>query len=146
MLPAVAVLALLALGLGWNARRGLDVDTATPLAAAGGLTALVGAFVLAVFGALLKATTHHRGLGGVTFSVVGLLAVLGVAAFVGVWAGAVSRRRKGPWIERGGALLALLAGLFLLARGGGVGGGALFALVPIAGAVGWLVGAASAKR
>lgn len=42
------------------------------------LSIVGGGTALTVLGALLKATTHHRGLGGVTFAVLGLGALVGV--------------------------------------------------------------------
>ncbi len=142
MIVLAAVLALVSLGLGWVARRPLTPEGAAPLAVTGGLVALVGVGVLSIFGAMLKATTHHRGLGGVTFAIVGLVAVLGLVALVGAWAPRLARRAGSTRAELLGLALAALSGLggAFLARAS-AGGAMAFAAAPIAAAVGWGIAA-----
>jgi len=74
---------------------------------------LSSVFLLAL-GALLKATTHHRGLGGATFGVFGAAAVA-AAAVVAVRLGQVNGDRRGKMLLSGAAALAAtLAGGGLL--------------------------------
>lgn len=79
LLPPVA----LAIGLARAAGRGFRVLSGPGSSKLGILGVLLwiglASPALALIAALLKATTHHRGLGGATFGVLGLLAVLGTA-------------------------------------------------------------------
>jgi arylsulfatase A-like enzyme len=64
---------------GWRGVAGKEPPSALGLGL--GLWVAIGAMVLIALGAVLKARTHHRGLGGATFGVFGALA-LSVAAVV----------------------------------------------------------------
>ncbi|MBI4704596.1 MAG: sulfatase-like hydrolase/transferase [Deltaproteobacteria bacterium] len=77
-----------------------------------GLWASFSVAALTALGALLKATTHHRGLGGAAFGALGLALCLAAAVAAGRLVG-VGRR----WIERGGPRRPLLAAAGLLVAG-----------------------------
>jgi len=86
---------------------------------------LLAAVPLLPFATLLKTTTHHRPLGGVTFAVIGGLAIVGLslicARFV-TWAGVQGRGGFARAVLIGFAALgtsALLLGLVHGLRGGG---------------------------
>jgi hypothetical protein len=98
-------LVLLALVLSRAAGRGFRqlVGAASPRAAVLGLALWIGIAtpLLAALGALLKSTTHHRGLGGATFGVLALAIAVGSALLaqrlVNLGRVVVARGIK-PWI------------------------------------------------
>ena len=80
------------------------------------LTALGSAVGLRLFGAALHSTTHHRGLGGATFSILGAGAVLGTMLVVWRLAGVMRKalgQRLVAWLVVAVSAVALL----LLTRG-----------------------------
>jgi choline-sulfatase len=96
LLPVVA-LGLLLVGAASRGFRAM-VGTASPRTIVLGIALWIGLSLplLAVLGAVLKATTNHRGLGGTTFAVLGAGAVIGAALLAHrlvIWAQA--------WVERG---------------------------------------------
>jgi choline-sulfatase len=80
MLLPVVVLGLLLVGAAARGFRAM-VGTAPPRTIVLGIALWIGLSLplLAALGAVLKATTHHRGLGGTTFAVLGAGAVIGAA-------------------------------------------------------------------
>lgn len=68
--------------------------------------------LLVALGALLKATTHHRGLGGAAYGVFGVAAVVAAAVVAIRLVGLAVR-----WQERGGSPRALRTALLVLALG-----------------------------
>jgi hypothetical protein len=77
MLLAVLVLRGARIGL-----RAFGGPAASARAAAAALWVMLVFFVLATFGSMLRATTHHHALAGATFAIVGL----GVAVVLGIFA------------------------------------------------------------
>jgi hypothetical protein len=80
-LPSIALAIGSALAL--SALRGLPQDSVRVLVTRGAVGLAAGLPPLVVFGALLKVTTHHRGLGGAAYGA-GAVAALVFAAIVGV--------------------------------------------------------------
>jgi hypothetical protein len=121
MLPAIAFVAILR-----GARRGLQAFAGpdAPLVFVAGIAWCASTFAaLAAFGAVLRATTHHHALAGVTFALGGL--ALGFAFFVlarrfVAIARAVSPRARYAWggLVVGGASAALLMAALRLVSSG----------------------------
>jgi hypothetical protein len=76
---------------------------------------LISFVVFVIFGAILRATTHHHALAGVTFSVVATVLSLAVGAFAGRVAQIVAARS--PRVRL--ALFAVAGALFLAVLAGG---------------------------
>jgi hypothetical protein len=103
------------------------------------LAAVIALPPLAVLGALLKAVTHHRGLGGVTFAVLGLVVVLVALALGRRVAGWVAPRPAAvPWARRVAVGAAVVAALAAVAFAGWLRSGrldvVLFLFAPVLGA------------
>jgi hypothetical protein len=113
---AVAGLAALPLGLlSWSAATTRGPSERPAGSVAVGVAVSLAVPVLAVFGALLKANTHHRALAGVTFAVVGLGVALGSVA-AGARAAVIVRERLTGERQRAAGLVALgVAGLLCVA-------------------------------
>lgn len=137
LLPLVVV----AIGLARAAGRGFRGLTAArvPKGVSFAVALWIGLCVptMALLGAVLESTTHHRGLGGLTFAVFGAVAVAGLAIVaqrvVGLGQALIARGVR-PWVPvavvAGLALLPLLAVGSQLARpGGGDGASAVRAAV-----------------
>lgn len=104
---AVAGLAALPLGLlSWGAAASGGPSERPSGAVAVGVSVSLAVPVLAVFGGVLKANTHHHALAGVTFAVVGLGVALGCVA-AGARAGVVVRERVAPGRQRQVGIVAL---------------------------------------
>lgn len=94
---------------------------------------------LAILGAALKAVTHHRGLGGVTFAVLGFAVVVG-ALVVGRRLAAWASLRPGvaPWARRFSIGVAIVAALLAVVGAGWLRSGrldvVLLLLAPVLGA------------
>jgi hypothetical protein len=124
---AVGVAAAIVAGAGASAGSGalaLGVAGALALPFAG-VAIVVGAPALSIFGAILKANTHHHALAAVTFSLVGLGVALGAVALGARVAVEIGRARaRGAGWVRGATgaigLLAALVVLMLLRRAGGL--------------------------
>jgi hypothetical protein len=96
------------------------------LAAALAFAAGVSLPPLALAGAVLKAVTHHRGLGGVTFAAFGaalLAAALVAGARLAAWAAA--RPHVLPWVKRAAVAFALVAAAATVVRAGWLRSGRL---------------------
>jgi arylsulfatase A-like enzyme len=140
---AAVLLPLLAasLGLARAAGRGFRGITGTPVprAAVFAIALWIGLSVpaMAALGAVLKATTHHRGLAGATFAIFGaaLVASLAVVAHRLVALGqALVARGVRPWLPIAATALVALVPLAVMAApvagpGGGEGAGAVRAAV-----------------
>ncbi len=144
LLAGAAVLApilVASLGLARAAGRGFRGITGTPVprGAVLAIALWIGLAVpaMAGLGAVLKATTHHRGLGGATFAVFGAVLVAGLAVVahrVVALGQAFAARGARPWIPAFAitviaSLPLLLAAAPLAGHGGGEGAGAVRAAV-----------------
>lgn len=74
-----------------DVRRRLEPAEVTRIAAHATSASIVALPVLAVLGAMLKANTHHRALGGTTFSVLAVIVIAGALLFGGRLARLVTR-------------------------------------------------------
>jgi arylsulfatase A-like enzyme len=144
LLAGAAVLAPLlvaGIGLARAAGRGFRGITGTPVprAVLFAIALWIGLTVptLTALGAVLKATTHHRGLAGATFAIFGSAAVAGLALVahrvVGAAQAAIARGVK-PWIpvfvvSLVGSLPLLVAAAPLAGHAGGEGGASVRAAV-----------------
>jgi hypothetical protein len=109
------------------------------LATALALAAALALPPLAIVGAALKAVTHHRGLGGVTFAALGLAIVVGALVVGRRLAGWASLRPGvAPWARRFAVGVAVLAALAAVAGAGWLRSGrldvVLLLLAPVLGA------------
>lgn len=117
LLPFVSLFVVLlrAAGRGVRGVLGTRANAAVTLS----IALLVGLALpaLSVFAGLLKAVTHHRGLGGATFGVVGLLIVIACALvarrMVNLGQNLVSRGVRPVHVAIGGALVSVLPLVFL---------------------------------
>ena len=115
-----------------------------------GVWCVMAAVLLAAFGAVLSATTHHRGLGGTTFAMMGVGAVVAgalVAVRLARLLGRTARRPITAWVATGAACAVVTVMVLVALRRSGDAGAYHAALaVADAGLLAVLGGAASFIR